>query len=426
MAKIAPFRGIRYNPDLVALSEATSPPYDVISPAELDRLFGLHPKNMVRLILGRELPTDTETENRYVRSTRYLDEWLAEGVLTKDATSAFYAYEQHYVWQGKPKTVRGFIALVKLQNYADKVILPHENTLAKPKSLLAPLIRATNANLDSVYALYPDKRHVVDAVLERTAAMPPLGEAVDAHEVRHRIWRVEDESDVEKITRELADKQIVIADGHHRYETSLAYRDEQRSKDGNPQQEQPYDYVMMTLVNVYAPDVIVFPTHRMILNLSEDVLERLDSGLSGLFDLMPSTKERLLADMDAHGGKAIGIYRPSRAYLAVLREENRALISGSPEAQNLDLNILHQLILDRVLGINAERLRQEANVVYSRDEQEVIGRVESGEMQIGFFLNPIRLESILDIAAADERMPQKATYFYPKLLSGMVMRRVEW
>lgn len=424
MAKVAPFRGIRYNPDLVDLGQTTSPPYDVISPADRDYFHALHPKNMVRLILGLELPDDDETKNRFTRASSYLDEWLAEGTLIQDDKPAFYAYEQHYAWRGRRKTVRGFIAAVKLHDYADRVILPHENTLAKPKSHLVPLIRATNANLDSVYALYPDQEHVVDAILDRVAATAPLEEATDRQGVRHQLWKVNGEADIATITQTLADRQMVIADGHHRYETSLGYRDELRARDGNPADEQPYDYVMMTLVNVYAPDVIIFPTHRMVRNLSDDLLEGLDSSLGEMFELVPSGRESLLADMEARGGKAIGIYRSGRAYLAILKDGLGELIPGPAAAQSLDLNVLHQLILERSLGIDKERLRQEANVTYTRNEQEAMDRVDAGEYQVSFLLNPMRLEVVLEIAQAGEKMPQKATYFYPKLLSGLVMRRI--
>ena len=380
---------------------------------------------MVRLILGKELPEDGPTDNRFTRAASYMSEWLADGSLKQDEAPSIYVYEQHYQWKGEPKTVRGFVALVKIQSYDENVVLPHENTLAKPKSHLVPLIRATKSNLDSVYALYPDRERVVDLVLDRAAELEPSLEATDRNGVRHRLWVVSDEKDIALISDTLADRQIVIADGHHRYETSLGYRDELRAADGNPAEEKPYDYVMMTLVNVYAPDVIIFPTHRMVRNLPSDALDRLDEKLREGFELVESSRDTLQIDMERVGGKGIGIYRPGRAYIAVPREGAVEGIPGSDALKNLDLSVLHQLILDRILGIDAERLRQEANVVYTRDETEAFDSVDKGDFQLAFLLNPIELETVLNVAQAGDRMPQKATYFYPKLLSGLVMRKIE-
>jgi uncharacterized protein (DUF1015 family) len=425
LAKIAPFQGIRYNPAVVDADKVTSPPYDVISAADNDFLHGLSSKNFVRLILGRELPEDSDAENRFTRAAAYLGEWLADGTFVKDREPAIYVYEQHYTWKGEPKTVRGFVAAVKIEDYSANVVLPHENTLAKPKSHLAPLIRAVGANLDCVYALYPDPEHVVDAVLDRATAATPALEATDRQEVRHRLWVLTDKSEIETIQSTLADRQIVIADGHHRYETSLAYRNELREADGNPSEERPYDYVMMTLVNVYSPDVIVFPTHRMMRNLPADALDLLDAGLAAGFDLIESTKATLLADMEKHGGRGIGIYRPDRAYIAVPREGTVESVPGSPALKSLDLFVLHEIILAGVLGIDSEQIRQGGFVVYTRDENEAFNSVDSGDFELSFLLNPIKLEAILNVAKAGDRMPQKATYFYPKLLSGLVMRKID-
>lgn len=426
MPKIAPFRGIRYSLDAVNLDDVTSPPYDVISPADADYYHRRHPKNVVRLILGQDTPNDSPTDNRFTRAAAYWEEWLAHGILTWDARPALYAYEQHYTCRGQPKTVRGFISLVKLHDYADGVVLPHENTLAKPKSDLAQLIRAANANLDSVYALYPDPEHLIDGILNRVAAAPPVGEATDRDDVRHRLWLIQDENDVNLISRTLADRQIVIADGHHRYETALAYRDEMRARDGGRSGEQPCDYVMMTLVNIHAPDVIVFPTHRMVRNLAGELLEDFERQLSETSELTQSSRDRLTRDMETHEGKAIGIYRPGWARVALPRRSQADSIPGPPAVGDLDVCILHELILNRILGIGRDPLLHEANVAYTQTEQEALNAVDSGEFQIAFFLNPIRLEVMLEVARTGQKMPQKSTYFYPKLLSGLVMRKIEW
>lgn len=375
-----------------------------------------HPKNAIRLILGLDMPDDTPSNNKFTRASEYFSEWLAEGTLIQDPKPAIYAYEQHFELDGKPKTVRGLVSLVKLHEYSEGVILPHENTLPKPKSDLSKLIKATNANMDSVYALYPDREHKVDAILERVAGTAPAEEAIDRQNVRHRLWIINDETDIEAITDALDAEPAVIADGHHRYETALNYRNELRKKDSDTSGDKPYDYVMMTLVNVYSPDVTVWPTHRMVRGLPAGVVDALKQRLSEMFDVIPSSKETLAADMAARSGKSIGVYQPGQAYLADIKDK----------AAGLDVLTLHEVILDGLLGIDEARIREEANVGYTRDASEAIDAVDSGSCQIAFLLNPVELEVILSTARAGRTLPQKATYFYPKLLSGLIMRKIEW
>jgi len=425
LAEIAPFRGIRYNVGAVHLNDVTSPPYDVISPADREYFHRRHPKNVVRLILGQELPEDSAADNRFTRAAAYLEEWIAEGTLVRDPKPALYVHEQHYRLRGAARTVRGFAALARLHNCADGVILPHENTLAKPKSDLVRLIRATKANLDSVYAVHPDPEHVVDAVLDRVAATSPAGEATDRDGVRHRLWRMEDQAQIGAIVLAMAGRQLVIADGHHRYEASLAYRDEMREREGDPHGDRPYDYIMMTLVNAYSPGVAALPTHRVVRGLPLHAARDMDSRLAEQFDLVGSSRESVLIDMEEYGGRAVGIYRAGRAYIAIPKPGSTSAIPGPPALQALDVSVLHELILGRILGVDAERLRLEENVSYTRDEREAIEAVDRGEAQLAFFLNPIKLEAVLEVAQRGQRMPQKATYFYPKLLSGLVMRRIE-
>lgn len=416
MVRVAPFRGIRYNTRVVDPGDVTSPPYDVISPADRVYFHNHHPKNVVRLILGLDMPDDTPSDNRFTRANAYFFEWAKEGTLLQDPKPAVYAYDQHFTLRGQPKTVRGFVSLVKLHEYSEKVILPHENTLPRPKSDLAKLIKAVNSNLDSVYALYSDRERNVDTILERITGTAPVEEAIDRQSVRHRLWIIDDANDIEVITRTLRDKQVVIADGHHRYETSLAYRNELRVKDGNPASDRPYDYVMMTLVNICSPDLTAFPTHRMVRSLPMEAVEGLKEQLSEMFDIIPSSKEKLTEDMEARRGEFIGVYQPGQSYLVALKDKT----------VELDVSVLHEVILGALLGIDETRIRQEANVGYTRDAQEAMDAVDSGNCQIAFLLNPVELEVIMSVARAGKTLPQKATYFYPKLLSGLIMRKIEW
>ncbi|MDH7602633.1 MAG: DUF1015 domain-containing protein [Armatimonadota bacterium] len=420
MAEIKPFRGVRYDQSIVGdLSKVVCPPYDVISPQDRVYYHNLHPNNYVRLVLGEEYENDTEENNRFTRARAYLDRWLSDGVLKQDPVSAIYVYEQTFQYAGEKRSVLGFTCAVKLYDYSARVILPHENTLAKPKSDLIRLIRAVRTNLDCVYGLYADEQRTVDSLLHRTTLQEPVAAAVDKDGVRHRLWTLTDESAIRKIVETLAPCQIAIADGHHRYETALAYRSECRQ--GKSESDVlPCDYVLMTLVNVYQKDLTVFPTHRVIKGLADEDLKQLNARLPELFDIQTSTPETLLQDMRARG--AIGMFSPQGAFTLKSKPQSHDLIPGSEASRRLELNLLHKLILERILGIDEEKLRHETHVLYTRDPKEAVELVCCGRGQVAFLLNHIDVRSVLEIAAAGERMPQKATYFYPKLLSGLVAR----
>jgi len=428
MAQIKPFAAIRYDTAVVGeLSKVTSPPYDVISPEDRVYYHKLHPNNFVRLVLGEEYPTDNDHDNRFTRAGRYLDEWLATGVLKQDPEPAIYVYRQVFTplgaGQGEVrKSVRGFTCAVKLADYSENVILPHEWTLARPKSDLAQLISQVNANLDCVYGLYDDPERVLDAVMDKAMAGAPIEEAVDRNGVINTLWAVTDPAEIEKVSSLMADKQIAIADGHHRYETALAYRDELRETTGCKCGECEFDYVMMTLVNVHEKDMTIYPTHRVLGNLPEGALVKLSETLGEDFEVMASTKETLIGDMAREG--AIGMYLPGRAAILAPREGIESMLPGSEPSRKLELTKLHKLILERHLGIDDEKLRNQAHIMYTRDPEEAFRLVESGERQVAFFVNHIPVKAILDIAAAGEKMPQKATYFYPKLLSGLALRKL--
>lgn len=422
MAEIAPFVGIRYDPSRVGdLSKVVSPPYDVISPDDRVYYHHLHANNFVRLVLGEEFENDDDSNNRFTRARRYLDEWLEQGVLKPDDLPAIYVYEQQFELDG-PRRVRGFTCAVKLHDYADGVILPHENTLAKPKSQLSVLMRETQANLDSIYSLYADEGRELNEVMDRAAASKPVAEALDKNGVRHSLWAVTDLAEIARVVDFLKDRPIAIADGHHRYETSLAHAKEARMQAGNPAEELPSDWTMMTLVNVFSRDMTIYPTHRVAGSVPEDAMAGLDAALGEHFEVIESTPGRLLANMSRLG--AIGLYRPGRAVVLKPKPSAWNSIAGSEASRKLELNVLHKVILEPLLGIDENKLRNQSHIVYTRDPSEAIGLVDSGERQAAFLLNHIAVRSVLDVAAAGEKMPQKATYFYPKLLSGLVMRRL--
>lgn len=426
MAEIAPFRGIRYDQSVVGdPSKVTSPPYDVISPEDRVYYHQLHPNNFVRLVLGEEFDGDDDTRNRFTRARDYLASWLAQGVMKQDADPAIYVYEQSFEREGGMSVVRGILAAVKLHDYSDRVILPHENTLAKPKSQLIRLIRETGANLDSIYGLYADEHGVLDAVIDDATRLGPEVEARDKDGVRHALWAMSNPGPIGTVVDFMRERHIAIADGHHRYETSLAYRDEVRRNlgyNGDECCELPSDYTLMTLMNVYQAGLTIFPTHRVVGSVPEDALRDFDQRLQESFEVKASSPRELTSDMRER--RAIGMYRKNDARTLTPKPEARTRTGGSEAARELELNALHGLVLEPLLGIDAERLRNQTHIVYTRDADEAMRLVDSGERQMAFLLNHIDVKSVLDIASAGEKMPQKATYFYPKLLSGLVLRKM--
>ena len=422
MAEIAPFKGIRYDESVVGdLSKVVSPPYDIISPEDRVYYHQLHPNNFVRLILGEEFESDNSSENRFTRAKGYLDKWLDDGALKQDQEPAIYVYQQQFERDGEQKSIYGFICAVKIHEYADGVILPHENTLAKPKSALAETIRQAQANLDCVYGLYADEESVLDEVMSHCAVQEPTEDTRDKDGVRHTVWAVNDPAEIAKVVEFIKDKPIAIADGHHRYETALAYRNEMREKCCCGC-ELASDYALMTIANVHQKDMTIFPTHRVVNNLSESVIDAMEDNLGEYFDIAESSTDSILSDMVRLG--AIGVYYNKGVKTLKLKADPGTLLEGCEASRNLELNILHKLVLDRALGIDEEKLRNQTHIIYTRDPQEAIGLVDSGERQIAFLLNHIEVKSVLDIASAGEKMPQKATYFYPKLLSGLVIRKM--
>lgn len=421
MAEIKPFAAIRYDQQIVGdISNVTSPPYDVISPEDRVYYHQLNQYNFVRLVLGEELPGDDDKENRFTRAGRYLNEWLDAGVLKEDPQASIFVYQQVFDVGDGPKSVRGFTVAARLCEYSENVILPHENTLARPKSDLAVLIRQVKANLDCVYGLYADADRELDMVMDKAMVESPIEEAVNKNGVINRFWAVTDAEEIARVRSFMAGEQIAIADGHHRYETALAYRNEMRKKIG---QGGKFEYVMMTLINVYEEDMTVYPTHRVLANLEQEALDSLVDNLEGSFEVKASSKERLIEHMADQN--AIGMYSGGGALILVPKPGIESQIEGSEASRNLELNKLHKLILEKHLGIGEEKLRNQANIIYTRDPAEAFKLVDSGERQVAFLVNHIAVKSVLDIATAGDRMPQKATYFYPKLLSGLALRKLD-
>ena len=431
MVDILPFRGVRYDPAAAggALSALVAPPYDVISPAEQDALYQKHPANVVRLILGRE-------EDKYAQSGRLFREWLASGTLKADEEPSLYVYHQTFddpaTGEQFPDRI-GLICLLKLEEYSSGKVLPHEKTLTAAKADRLELLRATEAQFESIYGLYSDPDQSVQSFLMEYDDREVVIERIDgAIGSSHQIEKISDPSAHAILRDLLADTPVFIADGHHRYETALNYRREVRAA-GNLPADVPIsaDYILITLTAFEDEGLLVLPTHRLVKNVPPEKIDALPSALSRHFTLSGSAPETIEAEIAAKaeaGLVAFGVVLPpGQVHLAVLNavaEELPALVPGpgSDAVKRLPVTLLGTLILDQCLGIDSAAVAAGTNVSYKRELTEAIAAVEEGTAQVAFLLGRPTVQEIKEVSLAGDVMPQKSTFFYPKLLSGLVLR----
>jgi uncharacterized protein (DUF1015 family) len=448
MADVRPFRAYRYDSRRVALQDVLTQPYDKITPAMQDRYYAASPYNLVPVEKGRVLPDDSPQKNVYTRAARKIDEWIAAKILGQDSAPNIYVYSQEFCVPGtnSHRTRIGFIALTRLENYEAHVVFRHEHTLSGPRADRIELLRHTHAQTGQLFLLYDDPSKQIDTWLDQVARTNPEVELHDEFGVTHRMWPVPDPAFAERIQKAMADKSIVIADGHHRYETALNYRDECRTRAGKSDPQAAYEFAMATFINAHSKGLTILPTHRMVRNLTDFDFEHLRAVLTPYFDWYAypfvSAEERAAAyaefrkDLERpnHGRRAIGAYpRAAQSgadafYLFVLRRgvDLESLLPDVSEGQRgLDVVLLHRLILDKGLGITAEEVTAEKNLAYEREMEAAIASVDRGEAQLALLLNPVRVEQVMKIALAGDVLPQKSTDFYPKMLSGIAVYRIE-
>ena len=421
MAIIRPFKGIRYNSAAVGdLSAVVAPPYDVISADDRQWYLDRHPNNVVRLIL----PEDDA--NKYVHAAVLLREWLKTGVIIQDDQPCIYAYQQEFEALGRRMTRTGLTCLVKLEEFGHG-ILPHENIMAKPLEDRLNLTRATRANFDSVFGLFSDGK--VNGILSPFIARKPDASAVDRDGVRSDLWRVSDQHAIDALTGILADESVVIADGHHRYTAALTYRNEMRRVAGlkpGEESDAPYDYAMMTLVSLEDSGLVVLPTHRLVKGVLTFDPASFLAKLGEMFDTREVADDLLEGAVSQSGRHSFGLHLRGKSYVVKLKptvSPERAIESaGSDALKRLDVSALHSLILDRLLGIGVRQMSAGSNVSYTRDVAKALADVDRGEYQAFFLMNPTRVDDVKAVASAGDRMPQKSTFFYPKLLTGLLMR----
>jgi len=430
MADILPFRALRYDSQQLKLSDVVTQPYDKISPAMQARYYDLSPHNLVRIILGRRGETDTDKFNAYTRAAEYLHDWRSGGVLRQDAEPALYLYSQNFTIPGTRDVAerRGVIALGRIHDYSDQVVFRHEQTLSKPREDRLNLLRATRAHFGQIFMLYSDPAHEVDSLLLKQAGDEPEISVLDEYEVLHRVWAIRNPQLIRAVQERFCTKKLLIADGHHRYETALAYRNEQRAQMGGVDRDAPHEFVMMTLIPIESRGLVILPTHRIVQSLPTYDREQMLEGARRYFDIDRidlRTESRsattLLEEAGASGTAYVAVTRQGPYLMrAKKRSIEDALSSVSDRQRGLDVVQLHKIMLERVLGISEEAIRNQEHVVYERDAFEAISRVRQGA-NVAFLMNPARIEQVRDIAFAGEVLPQKSTDFYPKLLSGLVI-----
>ncbi len=426
----------------VALRDVLTQPYDKITPEMQERYYAASPYNLISIEKGKSFATDSAAENVYTRAATKFDEWLRNGILIQDAKPAIYAYFQNYTLPGTNHRLerRGFIALARLTDYGEGIVHRHEQTLTGPKADRLELLRQTRCQTGQLFLLYDDPARKADAILQEAAKAQPTAEMRDEYDVQHRLWAIFDAARVQKIVELMAPQELVIADGHHRYETALAYRDECRAKAGRIDPDAPYEKAMWTCFNVNQDGLTILPTHRLVRDVAGFSVEKFLKAASAYFNwyAYPFTsreqREESFAEFRhdlerrGHAGHAIGFYAgESKFYLLVLRntaELERLLPDISPAQRQLDVVLLHRLLLHKCLGITAEKVTAETNVSYEREMEHAVAAVDAKKAQVAFLLNPVRVKTVMEIALAGDVMPQKSTDFYPKLLSGLCIYKL--
>jgi uncharacterized protein (DUF1015 family) len=438
MAQVFPFRAFRYNPAHAPFERVLTQPYDKISPAMQEKYYAASPHNLIAVEKGRVHPADAPGNDVYTRAAAAIQEWIRTGIVVQDPVASFYAYTQEYTVPGtsERQTRRGFIGAGRLEEYSAGVIYRHEHTLSGPKADRLELLRHTQISTGQLFLIYSDAQKGADAVLsEAEASAAPATEMTDEYGVVHRLWVIAEPERVKAIQGAMAQQKLVIADGHHRYETALNYRNERRAQAGKIVEDAPYERAMMTFINTQGAGLTILPTHRVVAKLRDFKWADLRRYLEPWFKAEKFTeREEFLRQLTgAKGQRAIGVYpaapeKEQRAfYVLTLRPgADLALLmpNVSPLQRELDVVLLHEGLLEPGLGITPQSVAAEANLTYEREAGAALDAVDSGAAQIAFLLNACDVEQVMRIATAGEVMPQKSTDFYPKLMSGITMYSV--
>ena len=425
MAEIKPFCAMRFNTEKAGdIGTLVCPPYDIISDKQREEYIKANPNNVIRL----ELP---KGENPYETASETLTKWESEGILALDDKPAIYIYEEEFSAYGETKKIKGIICRVKIEEFEKGVVLPHEFTLSKAKEDRFNLMKATDCNFSQIYSLYMDDENNTAKRVDTLSNGTPNIELTDESGVTHRLWIITDTDELTAICSDFAKRKLYIADGHHRYETALNFRNHLRAE-GKAKEGDGADYVMMMLVDMQNDGLVVFPTHRIVRDLESFDCNQLCEKSAKYFDITDcdniTSAEDILRKYYDEGKKAFALYCGGESYKLFVLKDISTMDAKLPDlssaSRQLDVAVLHTLVLEEVLGIDKENMAKQINLTYTKSFDEAIEKVKSKEAQCSFILNPTRVTEIRDVAAADEKMPQKSTYFYPKLITGLVMNKL--
>lgn len=415
MAEIKAFKGMRYTSAAGDLNALVCPPYDIISDSQREKYIEENPCNIIRL----ELPKGGD--ERYKEAGKTLKDWLDKEILACDKEDSIYVYEMLFSANGVRNRLKGFVSLVKLVEFTEGIVLPHEETLSKAKEDRFNLMSETFCNFSQIYSLYMDEDGSTYNIIDGCSKGVPDMEVTDPDGTVHRMWKVSDSGVINSVTEAFKDKKLYIADGHHRYETALNFHKKHGTESSG--------YIAMMLVNMENKGLVVFPTHRIVKNLENFSAEKVIEDCKPYFDIAEAPgEERMQAALNKfydEGKKAFAMYTGyGKCYVMTLKDEEavKKLLPDMSEAYcGLDVTVLHSLVLERILGIDKENMANQKNLTYTRSRQEALEAVDMDGADCSFILNPTKVSEIRDVAAAGEKMPQKSTYFYPKLITGLVM-----
>jgi uncharacterized protein (DUF1015 family) len=434
MAEIKPFRGVHYNKEIVGdISGVICPPYDIISPKMDEELHNRNAYNFIRIEYNRLQTDDSDTNNRYTRSAAMFKEWLEKKVLVTDSLPAIYVHDQFFFLDGDEYKRRSLIVRVRLEDWDKNIIRPHENTFKGPKKDRISLLWALNANTSSVMSMYEDKDLKISSFLKRMDSGKLLIATKELNGERHNIWTVTEPQAVKEFCNYFKEKPLYVADGHHRYESALTYKKERSAcdKDANP--DAAYNFVMMTLLDMDDPNLVIFPTHRLLNGLEPEVIANLEEKLTEYFaieDLSLDASDvwqhvdKITAD---EAGIKLTIVGLKQGMVSILKLKDIDAAAAMMPAERsevykkMDVSIVDHVILEKILGMQND---DEKRIAYTHNREEAVSRVLNGECQLAIITNMVKGQTIKDIADAKDRMPRKSTYFYPKLPSGLIVNHL--
>ncbi len=436
--EVRPFKALRFDAEVVGnVGDCIAPPYDVIDGTQQEQLYKKSPYNIVRITRGKSISCDDGEHNQYTRAAEYLTQWMREGALKTDSRESIYGYVQDFDLDGVVFQRLTFIALGRLEDFG-KTVKPHEQVFAKPMLDRLNLKRATAARFGLVFTLYDDPVQIADKIIQKAAAQQPLVDSVDEQNVRHRLFAIEANEDIQAIVKMMRDKSCIIADGHHRYTTGLTYWRET----GSP----AAGYQMLAFTNTRQKGLVVLATHRVVGGIEDFRPQTVLGQLEEEFDVVEfafgpgdetkeQAKQSMLNEMRALHEKnqnAIGIYMADGAFHAAILKDSQFMAAAAPQMsqawQSLDVSVLQKLVLEELFGLDAEKMGDPDYVEYVKDMpnaiNEIIARIDAGRKQVAFFTNPVKMQQLADVTDAGERMPHKSTYFYPKMYTGLTIQKL--